>query len=616
MKQYICFALSLFVLCGHLCFAQNKPALISASRLSLRDEPLYKEDFTRFNYTNPDAPRGGRLTLAAMGTYDNFHRYALRGSCAAGYKYFYDSLMIQGDDEVDVLYPLIASRVEYASDYSYFIFEINPDVKDYEGRTVDARDVEFSFQTMMTRGVSQFRAHYAGIQVRAVDDKHVRYDMPPELDDGNNPQRDANGNIVYSIEKLMGLATLPVFPKRFWGERNFSDPLLIPPVGTGPYRVKEYKMGQSVTLERVKNYWGAELPVNKGRYNFDIIHFDYYRDANVMFEAFKAGDFDFREENSAKNWATQYTGKWMETQHIIRENIPNQIAQSTAAMVFNIQRPVFSDRRVRMALNYFFDFQWMNKNFFYDSYTRTRSYFQNTVYEAEGLPSPDETTVLAPIKNIVPPELWTEEYDPPITDGTGMIRPQAREALRILKEAGWELKDGKLIDGSGRQMSFELLIDDITTERIALAFQRNLERYGIDMHIRTVDDSQFINRLRVRDFDMTAWVFYPNQTPSSDLMIMWNSKHIDSTWNTPGVSDPAVDYLTEQIAANQQNSEKLLALGRALDRVLTWNFYIIPEWHIPFFRIAYKDKFGKPGTSPKFDIGLDTWWLDNGTGIR
>jgi microcin C transport system substrate-binding protein len=608
MKRCFYLAICLFVLFAALCAAQNKPDSISADYLSLRDAPLYKEGFAHFNYTNPQAPKGGRLTLAAMGTYDNFHRYALRGSSPAGYQYFYDSLMAGNDDEVDVLYPLVARRVEYASDYSWFIFEIDPRVKDYEGYPVTAEDVEFTFTTMMKNGVTQFRAFYAGITVRAIDKYHVRYDMPPELDDGGEPQRDANGNIIYSIEKLMGLATLAVFPKRFWGERDFSEPLLVPPVGTGPYRVKEYKMGQSVTLERVKNYWAAELPVNKGRYNFDIIHYDYYRDANVLFEAFKAGDFDFREENSAKNWATQYQGKWIETQHIIREEIPNQIAQSTAALVFNIQRPLFSDRRVRLALSYFFDFQWMNKNFFYNSYTRTRSYFQNTIYEAKGLPSPQELAVLNPVKNLIPPEIFTTEYNPPETSGTGSVRAQAREALDILKEAGWELKDGKLIDKDGKQFSFELLIYSVDTERIALAFSRNLARFGIDMHIRTVDDSQFINRLRTRDFDMTAWTFYPNQTPSSDLMIMWHSKHIDSTWNTPGVSDGAVDYLTAQIGANQQNGEKLLFLGRALDRVLTWNCYIIPEWHLPSFRIAYKNKFAKPSTSPKYDIALDTWW--------
>ncbi|MDR3302393.1 MAG: extracellular solute-binding protein [Spirochaetaceae bacterium] len=609
MKRLVCFILSLLALCVPLCFAQSRPALISATYLSLRDEPLYKAGFTHFNYVNPDAPKGGRLTLAAMGTYDNFHRYALRGSSPAGYQYFYDSLMIPSDDDVDVLYPLAASRVEYASDYSYFIFEMNPRVQDYEGYPVTADDVEFTFTTIMSNGVPQFRAYYDGVTVHALDKSHVRDDMPPELDGEDNPQRDANGNVIYSIEKMMGLATLPVFPKRFWGERNFSEPLLVPPVGTGPYRVKEYKMGQSLTFERVKNYWAADLPVNKGRYNFDIIHYDYYRDANVVFEAFKAGDFDFREENSAKNWATQYTGNWMETQHIVCEEIPNQIAQTTAALVFNIQRPVFSDRRVRMALNYFFDFQWMNKNFFYDSYTRTRSYFQNTVYEAQGLPSPDELAVLEPIKNLVPSEVFTTEYDPPVTDGTGNIRPGAREALRILKEAGWELKDGKLIDRNGKQMSFELLIYDVAIERIALAFSRNLERYGIDAHIRTVDDSQFINRLRVRDFDMISRAYPAFQTPSSDLQIVWHSKHIDSTWNTVGVSDPAIDYLTTQIAANQQNGEKLLTLGHAFDRVLTWNYYIIPEWHLPSFRIAHKDKFGKPDASPKYDIGLDTWWI-------
>jgi microcin C transport system substrate-binding protein len=263
---------------------------------------------------------------------------------------------------------------------------------------------------------------------------------------------------------------------------------------------------------------------------------------------------------------------------------------------------------VRLALSYFFDFQWMNKNLFYNSYMRTRSYFQNTIYEAKGLPNADEIKALSPIKNLIPNEVYTKEYNPPVTDGTGNIRDQAREALSILKEVGWELKDGKLVNSKNEQFSFELLTYSSETERFAIPFQRNLARFGIEMRIRTVDDSQFINRFRSHDFDMLAMGYSANQTPSADLMIVWHTKYIENSYNLANVSDRAVDYLCEQIAANQEDGEALLALGRALDRVLTWNAYLIPEWNLPSFRLAHKDIFGKPELSPKYSIGLETWW--------
>jgi microcin C transport system substrate-binding protein len=368
-------------------------------------------------------------------------------------------------------------------------------------------------------------------------------------------------------------------------------------------------MGQYVVLERVKNYWAADLPVNKGQYNFDTIRYDYYRDSNVAFEAFKAGEYDFREENSAKNWATAYKGKLFEDGTIIREEIEHEVAQGLSSLVFNIQRPIFSDRRIREALNYFFDFEWMNKNLFYNQYQRNRSFFGNTEYEAKNAITKNEIEILEPIKNDIPPEVYTSIFTPPKSDGTGNIRDGARKAMKLFDDAGWVLKNGKLISkASGKQFSFELLIYDSSTERFAIPFQRNLERYGIDMRIRMVDVSQYVNRLRERDFDMISSAYGANPYPSSDLMIIWHSAYIDSTWNTAGVMEAAVDYLTEQIAASQEDAEKLVYLGRAFDRVLTWNHYIIPEWHVSAFRIAYSSKFDKPKISPKYEVGLDTWW--------
>jgi microcin C transport system substrate-binding protein len=372
--------------------------------------------------------------------------------------------------------------------------------------------------------------------------------------------------------------------------------------------VKDYKMGQYVVLERVKDYWAADLPVNKGRYNFDTIRYDYYRDSNVAFEAFKAGEYDFREENSASNWATGYTGRIFEDGTIVRSEPPNENPAAAVGLVFNIQRPIFSDVRVRRALSYFFDFEWVNAALFYGQYERIRSFFQNTKYAARGLPSPEELEILAPVSALIPPEVFTEEYNPPVTDGSGYIRPQAREALRLLSEAGWGLRDGRLLNAAGEQFSFEFMIYDSTSERFLIPFRNNLARYGIDMHIRTVDQSQYINRLRSRDFDMLSSGSPAFAYPSSDLLILWNSRYIDSTWNTPGVSDPAVDYLTEFIAAHQEDDLALTAAGMALDRVLTWSSYMIPQWYLARYRLAYKNKFGIPAVRPRYDIGLDCWW--------
>jgi microcin C transport system substrate-binding protein len=576
---------------------------IRSTYLNLRGEPLYKGNFTHFNYVNPQAPKGGSITMYDLGTFDNFHRYALRGSCAAGNEYWFDTLMAGSDDEADTLYPLIAEYVEYETDYSSITFFIDPDAKDQEGQPITARDVEFSFNIFYEKGVPQFRSYYEGITVAALDERRARFTLP----EGS------------SKDMLLALAGLVVFPKRFWVDEagntlhDFSEPLEAPPLGTGPYRVAQYAMGQYVVMERVKDYWAAGLPVRKGMYNFDIIRYDYYRVANVAFEAFKAGEYDFRTENSAKNWATEYTGKMFDTGQIRKEEIPNSIPVGMQALVFNIQRPIFSDRRVRIALNYFFDFQWMNKNLFYGQYHRSRSYFGNTEYEAKGLPGPDEIEEFNLVKKAVPdadlpPEIFTREYNPPSFDGTGNIRPQAREALKILGEAGWTLKKGRLLNAAGEQFSFELLIYDTSTERFAIPFQRNLARYGIDMKIRTVDTSQYINRLRSRDFDMLSGGYGANYYPSSDLMIIWNSAFIDSTWNTAGVMDGAVDYLTETISRSQEDATRLVSLGKALDRLLTWNTYVIPQWHISTFRIAWADKFAFPATRPRYSVGLQTWW--------
>ncbi|GAA5646171.1 extracellular solute-binding protein [Vibrio proteolyticus] len=576
--------------------AASGAAVVETTRLVGFGEAKYPENFSHFDYVNPDAPKYGSITFGAIGTYDNFNRYASRGVAAARTAELYDSLMFSPSDEIDAYYPLIAKKVRYSDDFTWGEIDINPDARFQDGEPITAEDVAFTFNKFMTEGVPQYRVYFQDIKSVTVKDKlTVRIDMA-------TPNR----------EKLFSfMQSTRVLPEHFWKDKNFAEPLNTPPVGSGPYKIVDYKSGQSVTYGLDETYWAKSLPVNVGRNNFTRIQYDYYRDDTVMLEAFKAGEFDFRQEASAKFWATSYTGVNFDKGFIKKQEIPHQQPAAAMGFVFNTERPVFKDPRVREALSYGMDFEWMNKNMFYDQYTRTRSYFQNTDYEAKGTPGAGERAVLEPFKDQLPPRLFTEEYQPPVTDGSGRIRSQMRKAFALLKQAGWELKDKVMTNvKTGEPLEFEMLIYSPTTERIAIPVQKNLQRMGISMKIRSIDTTQYTKRLRERDFDMVSSSYSPNPYPSPNLLIIWNSHYIDSTYNTAGVRSPVVDKLTEEIAKNQQDPEKLLTLGRALDRVLQWGFYIIPQWHTSMYRVAMWDKFGRPNEIPKYDLGVDTWWVD------
>ncbi|MDE1254675.1 extracellular solute-binding protein [Vibrio aestuarianus] len=569
--------------------------VIETTTLTGFGQAKYPADFSHFDYVNPNAPKYGKVTYGQIGTYDNFNRFASRGAPAAGSGELYDSLMFSPSDEINTYYPLIASNVRYSDDYSWLELDINPKARFHDGHAITAEDVEFTFNKFMAEGVPQYRLFYKQVKsVKAIKPLTVRIEM-------SEPNR----------EKLFSLAqSTQVLPKHYWQDKNLAEPLNEPPLGSGAYKVVNYQSGQSVTYGLVEDYWAATLPVNIGRNNFKQVQYDYYRDDTVMLEAFKAGEFDLRQENSAKFWANSYVGVNFDKGYIKKEEIAHDSPASTQGFVFNIQRDVFKDPKVREALNYAMDFEWMNKNMFYDQYTRTRSYFQNTDYEAKGLPTDQELEVLSVFKDNIPPRVFTQEFQPPVTDGTGRIRAQLRTAFKLLKEAGWELEDKVMTNtATGQPFSFELLIYSPTTERIAIPVQKNLKLMGIEMKIRTVDTTQYLKRLRDRDFDMLSSAYSANPYPSPNLMIIWNSQYIDSTYNRAGVMDPVVDKLTEEIAANQEDPEKLLAFGRALDRVLQWNFYIIPQWYLSQYRVATWDKFERPQIMPKYDIGIDTWWV-------
>lgn len=569
--------------------------VIETTRLVGFGTAKYPHNFSHFDYVNPNAPKYGKVTYGQVGTYDNFNRYASRGLPAVFSGEIYDPLMFSPSDEIDAYYPLITEKVRYSDDYTWLELDINPRARFQDGEPITAADVEFTFNKFMTEGVAQYRVYYQDIKsVTAISDLTVRIEM-------SQPNR----------EKLFSFAqSTRVLPQHFWKDKNFAEPLNEPPVGSGAYKIADYKIGQSITYQLVEDYWAKDLPVNVGRNNFRQIQYDYYRDDTVMLEAFKAGEFDLRQESQAKFWATSYTGVNFDNGFIRKEEIEHNAPAATQGFVFNTQRAVFEDVRVREALNYAMDFEWMNANMFYNQYSRTRSYFQNTDYEAKGLPDESELAILEPVKDQIPQRVFTQEYQPPVTDGSGRIRTQMRKAFALLKSAGWVLKDKVMVNAkTGEPMSFELLIYNPTAERTAIPLQKNLKLMGIEMKIRTVDSTQYIKRLRDRDFDMVSSSYYANSYPSADLMIVWNSNYIDSTYNKAGVMDPVIDSLTEQIAKNQEDPDKLLSLGRALDRVLQWNFYIIPQWHSSTYRVAMWDKFERPDEMPKYDLGLDTWWV-------
>lgn len=579
---------------------ENQVEIIKTTTLAAQGEPKYSADFAHFDYVNPDAPKGGELVQAALGTYDSFNRYGSRGDTVIGglspyQNFLYDTLMRGSSDEQEVLYPLIAESVEYPSDYAWVIFNLNPKARFHDGSPIRAQDVVFSFNKFFQEGVVQYRKHYEHVaKVEALSDQRVKYTF-------TEPNRDY----------IFGLAGSVIFPEHFWKNHNLSEPLQEPPLGSGPYAIDTYSLGKSVTYKRVEDYWAADLPVNKGRFNFDRIRFDYYLDRSVMLEAFKSGQVDIYQEAEASKWMEAYNIPAVTRGDIVKVELPNGAPPTVRALIYNLRQELFQDRRVREALNYMLDFEWLNKTLFYDQYSRIHSYFGKTPYQAEGKPEGQELAVLKPFAEQLPEEVFGEIWRPNTTDASGSMRPQMRRALALLKEAGWELQKGVLTHKeTGKPFSFELLTYVPTTERYALPFKRNLERIGIDMSIRLVDSTQYLNRLHNKDFDMVSLYFQEMLYPSSSMSILWHSDHVDASWNLASVQDPIIDALVEGIAASQEDDVMLKAYGQAFDRVALWNFYMIPLWYYDYYRVAHWNSFSHPEVMPKLDLGLDTWWFD------
>ncbi|MER2299180.1 MAG: extracellular solute-binding protein [Pseudomonas sp.] len=583
--------------CSLLFACLSLPALAAPQHaLTLYDEPpKYPADFKHFDYVNPDAPKGGTFRQASFGGFDSLNPFINKGVPADNVGIIYDTLMRQSLDEPFTEYGLVAGKIEKAPDNSWVRFYLRPEARFHDGHPMRAEDVVFTFNTLIKDGAPLYRQYYGDVaDVVAEDPLKVLFKFK------HNNNR----------ELPLILGQLPVLPKHWYENREFTRGNLEPPLGSGPYKVAQVKAGRSIRYERVKDYWAKDLPLNRGFYNFDAMTFDVYRDNNVALEALKAGAFDYELEVSAKNWATAYDVPAVREGRLIKEEIPNGNPVGMQGFIFNLRKPVFQDVRVRKALSLLFDFQWTNKQLFNGAYIRTGSYFENSEMAATGLPSPAELKILEPMRGKVPDQVFSQAFANPVTDGSGMIRENQRQAYKLLQEAGWKIVDDKMVDQNGKPVSIEFLLAQTQFERVLLPFKRNLADLGIGFEIRRVDVSQYINRLRSRDFDMIVGGFSQSNSPGNEQREYWSSAAADNpgSRNFIGLRDPAIDQLVEGLI-NADSRQSLIEHCRALDRVLQWGYYVIPNWHIKTNRVAYWNHIGHPKVSPKYDVGIDTWWI-------
>ena len=558
------------------------------------EAPKYPVDFKHFDYVNPDAPKGGTFRQNGFGGFDSLNPYISKGVPAADVNMIYDTLARASLDEPFTEYGLVAGQIEKAPDNSWVRFYLRPEARFHDGHPIHAEDVVFSFDTLMKSGSPLYRGYYADVADVIAEDPHrVLFKFK------HNNNR----------ELPLILGQLAVLPKHYWEGRDFTKSGLDIPLGSGPYKVADVQAGRSIRLERVKDYWAKDLPMNRGMFNFDALQTEYYRDNTVALEAMKAGQFDYWFETSAKNWATAYDIPAVREQRLIREEIPNGNPTGMQGFVFNLRKPLFQDRRVREALAVLLDFEWTNKQLFNGAYTRTDSYFENSDMGASGLPSPAELKILEPWRGKIPDEVFTTPFSNPVTDASGVIRDQQRRAYKLLQEAGWRIQNDKMVDAQGKPVTVEFLLAQPEFERVLLPYKRNLADLGIELVIRRVDVSQYITRVRSRDFDMIVGGFSQSNSPGNEQREYWSSSSADKpgSRNYMGLRDPAIDSLVEGLI-NASSRQDLIDHTRALDRVLLWGNYVIPNWHIKTWRVAYWNTLGHPSVTPKYDIGTDTWW--------
>jgi microcin C transport system substrate-binding protein len=585
--------------------ASGEPAWRHA--LSLFGEIKYPADFKRFDYVNPDAPRGGAARMISIGTFDNFNSaiMGIKGNIAPAALMIYETLMTRSQDEVATNYGLLAESAAHPDDFSWVTYRLRKEARWHDGKPVTPEDVIFSFETL--KKLSPFYASYYRHVLKA--EKSGERDIKFSFEGAGNRE----------LPTIVG--ELTVLPQHWWegvngegSKRDVSATTLEKPLGSSPYRIKEFVAGRSVTMERVKDYWGANLPVQIGQNNFDELRFEFFRDNTVALEAFKADQADWIAENSAKQWATAYDFPAVTEKRVVREEFPINDSGRMQGFAFNLRRDQFKDARLRRAFNYAFDFEEMNKQLFYGQYKRIDSYFFGTEELASsGLPEGQELQILETVRDKVPAEVFTQPYTNPVGGNPEAVRANLREAMKLLKDAGFEIRDHKLVDAAGKPVTAEILVQDPSAERIALFFKPSLERIGVTTSVRVVDDSQYESRLRAFDFDMIIDQWGESLSPGNEQREFWGSQAADvsGSRNAVGIKNPAVDALIEKVIFAKDRGE-LVAATKALDRVLLWNFYVVPQYSYPFSRYARWDRFSHAEPLPKYGrSGLPTlWWYD------
>lgn len=573
--------------------------------LSLFGEIKYPADFKRFDYVNPNAPKGGVARQISLGTFDNFNLTVagVKGNIAPAVGYLYETLMTQSQDEVGTEYGLLAESAAHPDDFSWVVYRLRAEARWHDGKPVTADDVVYSFDTL-----KKFSPRYASyyrhvVKAEKTGERDIRFTF------------DGPGN--RELPTIVG--ELLVLPKHWWEgtdaqgrKRDVSATTLEPPLGSAPYRIKEFVAGRSIVLERVKNYWGEKLPVRIGQNNFDELRFEFFRDNTVALEAFKADQADWIMENSAKQWATAYDFPAVADKRVVKEEFPINDSGRMQGFVLNLRREMFKDPRVRRAFNYAFDFEEMNKQLFYGQYKRIASYFEGTELASSGLPQGDELAILETVRDKVPAELFTQPYTNPVGGNPEAVRGNLREAMRLVKEAGFDIKDRKLVDPSGKPVTVEMLVQDPSSERISLFYKPSLERLGVTVSIRVADDAQYQNRIRAFDFDIITDLWGQSLSPGNEQRDYWGSQAADQqgSRNTIGIKNPAVDALIDKVIFAKDRAT-LVAATRALDRVLLWNFYVVPQFTYGFMRYARWDRFSRADLPKYARSGLPAlWWYD------
>ena len=564
--------------------------------IAMHGIPKYASDFENLDYVNPNAPKGGSVKFGSYGSFDNLNRVAFKGSKAAGLGYVNDTLMRRVWDEAFSLYGLIAEKVELPEDRSSITFYLNSNATFHDGSPITRDDVLFSLETFQTKGTPNQKKTYG----KVVETELIGNDGIKMIFENNEDKE----------LPLIIAGFLPIIPKKFYENLDVTKTFLDIPLGSGPYQVDSLDPGRQIKYKRVENYWAKDLPVNKGLYNFDTIIYDYYKDSNVLVEAFKVGEYDFRREYNVRRWLSEYDFKAVQNGKVILTEMNNDRPVGMNGLVMNTRRDIFNNRNVRLALSYAYDHEWINKTIYQNAYVRTDSYFDNSPLASSGLPSKNELELLNVWKDEIPAEVFTETFTPPLTDGSGNDRKNLLKAKEILEKEGWKVENGKLFK-DGQEFKFEFLIVSPSDEKIALAYQSNLKKLGITMDVRTVDSSQYQERLLSYDFDMIKRYWGVSLSPGNEQQFYWGSEvgQKDGSRNYPGINSPAVDALIEKLI-NASNRQELTTAIHALDRVLLWGHYVVPLYHSNKDRIAYWDFFEYPDEIPLYGIVIESWWIN------